>query len=598
MFISARSTTVNFLAKHGGLSKIMIISNIVLLWCAVTISISPVIQCIRLKTKLPYTYNSTVLKTVNSTPKESSTTTYQSCPPLFAYNNSLQICNCRNVHPLSEALKCDNKRYQVLQCYCTSYDDANGVEVSYCIYGCSFQRKELAYNALYQQLPLDAHDWDIAICRLFKRRGVDCGKCDNNSFLPAYSYNMICSKCGNQLVSGLKYILLAFFPLTIFYFVVLILRLNIPLWRLQAYVFFCQIITTPLLIRQVLLMVRHNHKLIQWMKFFGSIFSFWNLDFLRLYDFEICFKLSNLTIVSLDLLVAAYPILLMMITYWLVQLYGRNIPMVTSLWNRIKHLLNFFQMKLDIKTSTIDAFATFMLLSNEKFLSVSFDLLMPKRVFHLDTNGDYTGYSWRLFYDGSIPYFGKEHLPFGILGIFISVVFICTPVLLLLFTSFRIGRKMFFSRLSVRTKIFLHIYLDSFQGRFRDGTSPGSTNFRVFSGFFLILRLLVFLLYAALLFEMFFAYNTMLLVLASLLMIITGPYKEKYKQHEYTTVIFLLLLSSISCSVSIFAVQNDDKWLKINLAIISLILTCFVLYVGVVLFQWVILKTKRRLFFS
>ena len=96
-----------------------------------------------------------------------------------------------------------------------------------------------------------------------------------------------------------------------------------------------------------------------------------------------CFKLSNLTIVSLDLLVAAYPILLMMITYWLVQLYGRNDPLVTSLWNRIKNLFIFFQMKLDIKTSTIDAFATFMLLSNEKFLSVSFDLLMPKRVFHL-----------------------------------------------------------------------------------------------------------------------------------------------------------------------------------------------------------------------
>ena len=98
---------------------------------------------------------------------------------------------------------------------------------------------------------------------------------------------------------------------------------------------------------------------------------------------------------------------------------------------------------------------------------------------------------------------------------------------------------------------------------------------------------------------MCFAYNTMLLVLASLLMIITGPYKEKYKQHEYTTVIFILLFSSISYSAFTFSVtQSNDQWLKIHLAMFSLILAFFVLYVGAFLFQWIILITKRRLLFT
>ena len=45
-----------------------------------------------------------------------------------------------------------------------------------------------------------------------------------------------------------------------------------------------------------------------------------------------------------------------------------------------EHLRN----QLDVKTSIVEAFATFLLLSYVKLLSASFDLLVPTHVYHIN----------------------------------------------------------------------------------------------------------------------------------------------------------------------------------------------------------------------
>ena len=76
----------------------------------------------------------------------------------------------------------------------------------------------------------------------------------------------------------------------------------------------------------------------------------------------------------------------------------------------------------------LDAFATFLLLSYIKLLSVSFDLLFPVSI--TDVYG-HTFSSMYLYFDATVEYFGNEHLPYGIMATLILAVFIICPVVLL-----------------------------------------------------------------------------------------------------------------------------------------------------------------------
>ncbi len=62
---------------------------------------------------------------------------------------------------------------------------------------------------------------------------------------------------------------------------------------------------------------------------------------------------------------------------------------------------------------------SFFYLTSIKFLNVSFDLLSRTRVYQESYN-----YSYVPTLAGSMEYFGKEHLPYGILAIFSLCVFV------------------------------------------------------------------------------------------------------------------------------------------------------------------------------
>jgi len=94
-------------------------------------------------------------------------------------------------------------------------------------------------------------------------------------------------------------------------------------------------------------------------------------------------------------------------------------------------LFSLFRKNWDIKTSAIDVFATFFLLSTTKFLSVSFDLLAPIRVYQLYK--DHYNYTLGLYYAQDIAYFGKEHIPYAVLAIVFMCIFVISPIACLAF---------------------------------------------------------------------------------------------------------------------------------------------------------------------
>ena len=103
-------------------------------------------------------------------------------------------------------------------------------------------------------------------------------------------------------------------------------------------------------------------------------------------------------------------------------------------------LCYLFRRNWDIKTSLVDAFITFLYLSSVKFMSVSFDLLAPVHVKQLDSVGNETE-SWHLYYDATIPYFGKKHIPYAVLALSVLTLFTILPTLVLLFYPFACFQK-------------------------------------------------------------------------------------------------------------------------------------------------------------
>ena len=138
--------------------------------------------------------------------------------------------------------------------------------------------------------------------------------------------------------------------------------------------------------------------------------------------------MTTVQALALDYAIAIYPLVLIIITYLLVELHDHDFKIIVCFWKPFHKCFTHLRRKWNIKLSLINAFATFLLLSFVKFSSVSFDLLLPTRVFNI--HGEQL--SIYLFYDGTTKYFGKEHLPYyGILAVAVLLVFNIFPLLLL-----------------------------------------------------------------------------------------------------------------------------------------------------------------------
>ena len=114
-----------------------------------------------------------------------------------------------------------------------------------------------------------------------------------------------------------------------------------------------------------------------------ALYGVWNLDFFRTFYSDLCLGLDVLPTLALDYVIAVYPLLLMIITYLLVVLHDRNYRVITIMWKPFRVMCSLFRRNWNVRTSIIDAFATFFFLSNIKFLSVSLDFLIPTQVFWL-----------------------------------------------------------------------------------------------------------------------------------------------------------------------------------------------------------------------
>ncbi len=512
-----------------------------------------------------------------------------SCPS-WSYCSKNSTCECydRNYVVLCSE---DMKKGGLLQCYCMTWNEnTNDTEEGNCLYNCkNYDRNDFSLNGAYTTIPRNLTNLNAQMCGRLNRTGTLCSKCVDGMHMRAYSYDMSCTTCSGGWVNILKYILVAFVPLTVFYLIILLCRINIPSSKLQGFVLACQMTIFPMLLRVFVTAYVMEKKPITYTIFqtFGIIFGIWSLDFFRLLDLDICFRIAPLTVISLDLIVALYPFILILVTWLIILLHHHNFKAVSLMCKVPIYLANKCRRhnnSNDLKSSTIDAFVTFMLLSYVKFFNVCLDVLVPVTIHRVKNNNRIA-----LVMDTSISYFGYNHLFYTIPSLLIGLVFIVGPVATLFLYSYTFFQKGL-NLLPHRWQIFIRLIVDSLQGRYKDGTEPGTRDCRWFSTIPFILRFVFFIMNSFTFTTAMLPYITQVFILGTILTMLCDPFKRHFKQMTNDFAFYLLLLAStymllIGTDYSFISVTAPAEF---NFIVLLIIVLLGILYSFVLGILWII----------
>ena len=282
----------------------------------------------------------------------------------YCTNNT---CKCR-LAPIGIVNCSESGGFVIGDCYCATFDGAeNALEVGSCALD-TFECKTLKNSS---QVGKMSNKFVNAFCSIFNRTGTLCGRCLPDHYPSAYSYNMNCIPCLDATKNWVRYIMAAYIPLTLFYFVVLILsllRINLTSSCLHYVAFFCQAMLLEPITHAFLPGLESNPRILTGTKIIVSLYGIWNLDFFRPFYSDLCLGIGILPTLALDYAIAAYPLFLVVILYLLTVLY-KNCKTVTVI-RPLRVLLSRLGRNWSGKRTAVDALSTFFFLSNVKFLIV------------------------------------------------------------------------------------------------------------------------------------------------------------------------------------------------------------------------------------
>ena len=256
-----------------------------------------------------------------------------------------------------------------------------------------------------------------------------------------------------------------------------------------------------------------------------TFYSFWNLDFLHSVIPPFCLSenITTLHALAMQYLPAFYPLLLIIVTYILIELHDRNVRVLVWMWRPFHRCLAPFRGRLrwNPKASIVSTFATFLMLAYNKITIASWKLLGELKVTDIRGNSSYY-----LMLAPAVPYFGTEHIPFAILAIVVLSTFIALPPLLLIAYPTITFQKML-GCLKIRWHT-LHIFADVFQGCYKNRTD-GKYDYRYFAAFYSILRIIILLVNVHNNpHKTGWTLSTAVLIIGSLLFALLRPYKKNW----------------------------------------------------------------------
>ena len=457
------------------------------------------------------------------------------CPTWFVpvYNNGTMSCVCGD--SLDGVVLCDQEStISLLYQHCMTYDEVNNRTA--CIY-CPYQNHKPDVQGSYVKLPQNVCDLNEFMCGGLNRTGLLCSDCKPGLGPAVFSYTLQCLKCLESGYGWLLYMFLAIFPTTVMFLVVMLCRIRITAAPINAFIFACQVLVGGADANPY--MYTDPSKPTYYLAvFLLTVYGVFNLDFFRYIIPHFCISNTMTTIqaLSLEYIVAFYPLLLTIILYICIQLHARDCKPLVYLWKPFHKCFACISQNWSPLESLVHTFAGFLLLSYSKILFVSFGLLQNQG-YARDSSGEKVG-PLTVYYNATVPYFSTEHLPFALLSIFVLATFIVLPVLILLLYPTRVFQRCI-GCCSTRWHA-LDAFVDAFQGYYKNGTN-GTPDWRYFSGLYLIFRILVVGAYA-LPMKYKLVYRVTCYSSASLLFGLLRPYKESWINYWDSVAMMLFTL--------------------------------------------------------
>lgn len=443
------------------------------------------------------------------------------------------ICSRRDSFP---------RKLYVMVGYCMTWMETKHIPV---LARCPFHYFDYS-GTLDGYLPVDpflqGENLTRYMCSRFNRIGRLCSSCKDGHGPAPFSSGMKCGECKGSY-RWLYYLLLQLLLLSIMFLICAVFMIQLTKPPLNALVFFWQIFVVTLNFDSLLYGFLSSYIKTIYVRMVLSFYAIWNLEFFRYSIPPLCVtsSMNNINALLFDYTVALYPIFLTAVSYAAISLYDRKVRLVVFLW-RPFHCC-FARCKKTTwnpKASIVKTFATFLTLSYTKLLFTSANLLYSTPVY--DHDGKSVLPRRVLYYDAKIAYFSKEHIPYVFVGLMVLILTLLPPLLLLLYPM-RLFKKLLekcgFSRWPM-----LHIFMDTFQGWYKDGTE-GTWDFRWVSAIYLVYRLAFLGLCSVTTVsrntnQLFWVLPGIIFVVSGMFFTIARPYKVKWMNNMDGIVITLL----------------------------------------------------------
>ena len=539
-----------------------------------------------------------------------SSSTYQCSPGFIPHNDhdsqylsKETTCVCLN--NVSDIVKCvtegDSQTALIQDGFCMTYSNAtDSITIAECMYSCPrVDRSLLDDKTSFHFLPENVNHLQETMCSQLNRQGFLCSECKPGYVPLAHSYHLNCVQyelSQRQLaLNWMGYLALAILPQSIIFLLMVVFRAGVTAPPFVSMVQVFQAMTAPLYVQAMIQLLScwnnpENRMGAEFLRVLVTFYGFFNLDFFRILAPSLRLNLNMIELLLLDYALVFWPLFLIIWTYLLTVLHSQGLKPIVLLWKPVQVFMGRFQREWRIKISLVETSASFLLLSWIKLLSISFNLLTMTCIFTVDKDGNISKDCNHLFILPKMKFFDRRHFAFVILAISIFIIFVIVPLILLLLYPFNFFQNLL-NRCVCKSQA-LRVFMNSFQGSFRDG-SDGNSDCRWLSSAYVIVRIIVLLVGSVARNRTFFPIASTILMACAVAVGIFQPYKRSaHNTFEATLLLVLAAFFASHGAASIAQLATTQGFLQPSI-VLTFILGILPIVVSAGYLVWWIVKGKQ-----
>ena len=489
------------------------------------------------------------------------------CPTLYTFDTNSKTCVC---HSLAEEIVCgqDIHLVHLVDGLCATFNNDTGqTVVGKCPYMLFSMHHEQHLENGYIELPENVSDLNQFMCGSWNREGHLCHKCKPGYGMTIANVFQHCIKCKYPKGLGwVFYFMLQLIPLTVLFFVITVFRISFARPPMRGFVFFYQIAVAVLFTNVHRFHPPHvssSHALTISHYLYIVIFGTWGMSLTEnipgITNFCVHPDINIQQAFTLKQIQSTFPLFLVAITYACIQLHARNCQVIVWLWKPFHTCFYHRIQRWKSKYSLIDVFSTFLVLSFSRYNIQLYFLLSGQETYSLPANET----NRVLLYNPGVPYFHPlHHLPYVIVLFSVLLVVAAPPILVLAFYQF-VTFQMVLTYLGLNNMPSVHIFVDLFQGCFKDGTN-GSYDLRYTSSLYLITTVIAMISFVGCSFSTYESCSLVCVFTMAMLLLLFFALLRPYKNQRMNILDSLLLASAAVISFLLASMSKNIEHQAFN----------------------------------